>query len=319
MSTLGKFLSVIAAAVLFTSVQSCSSGPMPEAPGKSLGSGTSTTGASFTETEVQVSEHTEGQTYETGGLSMTPRDRNSIISVLFIGNSFSYYNDMNKPDGIFAKIAKNAGYSKIRVKAVYKGGYYLRQFLDGKDEYGAQVLSMLNSSTVYDIVIIQEQSANPISHPDDFFDSVRKFKELTDKNGGELWLYSTWGYKTGYSSLSKYGGKTEIMEMKLRAAYSAIAEELGIGVAYAGAAMTKSFIENPSIDLYNSDLKHPSEAGSYLAAWTLFGTIFGTDPASLDYNGTLSPRTATILKSVASSIVREGAEVDLKFRITAKQ
>ncbi len=317
MSRLGRFISILTAAALFASMQSCAGAGAGTETSAGTADGEQTPAVTETQTPEQTAlPQTEELTGEhTGGLA--PRSTDSVISVLFIGNSFSYYNDMNKQNGIFANIAKNAGYSKVRVRAVYKGGYYLRQFLDGSDEYGRQVLALLNSSSVYDIVIIQEQSANPINHPDDFFNSVRKFKELTDKNGGELWLYSTWGYKTGYSSLSKYGGKTAIMEMKLRAAYTAIAEELGIGVAYAGAAMTKSFQENPSVDLYNADLKHPSEAGSYLVAWTLFGTIFGVDPATLTYNGSLQARTADALRAVASDIVTKGVTVDEKYRISS--
>ncbi len=250
--------------------------------------------------------------------ALTPRDPSASYEVLFIGNSFTFYNDMGTENGIFAHIAKEAGYQNVHVTSVTKGGYRLHQFLDRSDPYGEKALALLESGTKFDIVVIQEQSAHPIADPGDFYDSCRAFKALVDKNGGELWLYSTWGYKTGHSSLPKYGKTTEKMEMKLRAAYAAIGEELGVGVAYAGAAMTESFQKNRTIDLYVDDLKHPSAAGSYLAAWTLFGTIFGVDPASLTFNGMFRKNLAEKLRAAASVAVAYEVTIDESERLSSE-
>ena len=236
------------------------------------------------------------------------RDPSGKYRVLFIGNSFTYYNDMNKPNGNFYSIAKNAGYNVI-VDSVYKGAYALRQFLDEKDTYGKQVRAKLGANK-YDIVIIQEQSYLPISDPGDFYDSCREFKKLIEANGAEMWLYETWGYKTGHSALAAYGRSTADMEMKLRAAYAAIGDELGVPVMYAGAAFSKVFAEDPKIELYHTDSKHPGVNGSYLIAWTIFGSTFGVDPASLTYNGILNAGYAATLRAAASEIVRNGAPVD---------
>ena len=97
---------------------------------------------------------------------------------------------MNRPNGIFYQLATNAGY-RVTVDSVYKGGYYLHQFLNEKDEYGAKVLELLNT-VKYDMVVLQDQSAAPITNPGDFYDSCRSFKKLIDKNGAEMWLYQTW-------------------------------------------------------------------------------------------------------------------------------
>ena len=239
-----------------------------------------------------------------------PREHSEKLRVLFIGNSFTFFNDLNQPNGLFAKMAKNAGYEGVRVSSVYRGGYYLHQFLDRSDNYGKQVLDLLESDRKYDIVVIQEQSNNAIANPGDFYDSCREFKKLVDRNGGELWLYSTWGYKSGRPELPRFGSSTEDMEMKLRAAYTAIAEELDVGIVYAGAAITRAAAQNPSIDVYDADLLHPSPAGSYLIGCTLFGTIFGVDPLTLTYNGPLDEADAAALRAIASSIVNEGVSVD---------
>lgn len=265
--------------------------------------------------ETTVPETTEAETTAPAPAVLTPRDKSAKYRVLFIGNSFTYYNDMNKSNGIFYNIAKNAGYDVV-VDTVYKGAYTLRMFLDEKDTYGKQLRSKLNANK-YDIVIIQEQSYLPISDPGNFYDSCREFKKLIDAHGAELWLYETWGYKTGHSGLAQYGKSTADMEMKLRAAYAAIGSELNIPVMYAGAAFTKVFTENPKIELYHTDSKHPGPNGSYLIAWTIFGSIFGVDPATLTYDGSVNSAYAATLRETASVIVREGAPVDESYRTSS--
>ncbi len=263
----------------------------PEAT-QTLQTETETTAESATETLPETTEETKVQTM---------RDKEKLIRVLFIGNSFTYYNDMNQPNGIFYNIATKAGYN-VEVSTVYKGGYYINQFLDPTDEYGAKVLSILKSKTKYDIVIVQDQSANPIADPGDFYQSVREMKELIDANGGEMWLYSTWGYKAGHSSLSTYGKDTYDMEYKLRAAYMAIGQELNVPVVYAGAAMSDMYRDNPKHDVYHTDMKHPSAIGSYLIAWTIFATVFGEDTRELSYNGSMSNICAKLEKAIAYDV-----------------
>ena len=297
---------------------------LPLASCKSGGDEAATTGsaASSAPAEQPTDQPTEAATDEpttpaVTEKAFTPRSADQTMRVLFIGNSFTHYNELNRPNGIFANIAHEAGYTKVAVSTIYKGGYYLHQFLDETDTYGKQVLAALKSNVKYDIVVLQEQSAQPIANPADFYASCRDFKALIDQNGGEMWLYSTWGYKTGHNGLNKYGPTTQDMEMKLRAAYVAIGEELNVPVIYAGAAMTKSFEDNPGIDLYNADLKHPSPAGSYLIAWTMFGTMFGVDPATLTYNGAMSKADADALRAVASYISGHNIPVDAAFRTSS--
>ena len=75
---------------------------------------------------------------------------------------------------------------------------------------------------------------------------------MVKANGAELYLYATWGYKEGHEKLASSGGTTAAMEMKLRAAYTAIAKEVGAKVVYAGVAML-DIHQNTSINLYASE------------------------------------------------------------------
>ena len=105
----------------------------------------------------------------------TPKPEDNAMkksySILFIGNSYTYYNDM--PAEIFKKIAVAAGYD-VEVTAITKGSHKLSEFADPTDNYGAKVERALTSGKKYDYVVLQEQSVRPAS--DDaplFFEAVR--------------------------------------------------------------------------------------------------------------------------------------------------
>ncbi len=80
----------------------------------------------------------------------------------------------------------------------------------------------------------------------------------------------------------------------------------GIGqeiVTPIGKAWNSSFILLPSVNLYYSDNVHPSLEGSYLAAATIFTSIFKIDPSNLSYTGSVDPTTAQTMRTIAYNTV----------------
>ncbi len=65
-----------------------------------------------------------------------PLPMDKTYRILFIGNSYTYYNDM--PTTLFCAFARTAGYT-VEVTAITKGAHKLSQFADPLDTYGAQV------------------------------------------------------------------------------------------------------------------------------------------------------------------------------------
>ncbi|MBQ8208141.1 MAG: leucine-rich repeat protein, partial [Clostridia bacterium] len=228
-------------------------------------------------------------------------EENRPRNILFIGNSFTYYNDM--PTAIFPVIAGAAG-KEVNVTAITNGGHTLAEFATSTDTYGAKVVTAF-AENEFDIVILQEQSHRPISNPESFYSAVRTLKEMARQNGAETYLYATWGYDADHTSLSTYGNDTADMEMKLRSAYEYIGSELNIPVCHVGAAMTYAFTKS-DVSLYKSDNYHPLTSASTLAAMTIFSTIYDIDPATI--NATVDGVTEeemTALKE-ASSYVYNG-------------
>lgn len=237
------------------------------------------------------------------------------ISILFIGTSFTYYNDM--PTEIFKEMAEEAGYD-VKVFAITKGGHNLIKFADPNSEYGAKVEAVLDGKRKYDYVILQEQGLRPASaEVPQFYAVVRTLAARIGKAGATPILYSTWGYKTGHSQLKECGGTTESMTWKLAAAYRAIGFELGIDVAYAGLAFYNVHTQYSMPELYNEDLFHPSYAGSYLAAATLFAAIFDEDPTTLTFTGKLEERYAEVLLEAARVATLETPEIPREYKTSS--
>ena len=244
-------------------------------------------------------ENENEENEETGENEML--DRGKSYSILFIGNSYTYYNDM--PSALFAPMAEAEGYD-VSVDAITKGAHTLAKFADPTDEYGAKVEAALTGDVKYDFVILQEQSVRPAGEDKEaFYAAVRNLAARIRATGAEPVLYATWGRKTGSSTLATYGWTNESMTYRLAAGYEAIGKELSIPVIHAGLAFRDVYTNYGEIELYNPDLSHPSYAGSYLAAAALFGGIFGVKPSETAYKDGLTAQAAEILLAAAERAV----------------
>ena len=76
-------------------------------------------------------------------------------SILFIGNSMTYFHDM--PTAIFEPMAKAAGYD-VTVRSITAGGRFLWENLERDDETARAVKAALapDHAGRYDFVILQE-------------------------------------------------------------------------------------------------------------------------------------------------------------------
>ena len=230
-------------------------------------------------------------------------------SVLFIGNSYTYYNDM--PTAIFAQFLKTAG-KDVKVTAITKGGWTLEKYADPADEYGARVEAALTGEEKYDLVILQEQSLRPAADPEKFFSAVENLTARIRAHGAEVLLYATWGRHKDSPDLEKKGLTSETMTYKLAASYEKIGEQLWIPVTHVGLAFRAIYTEHGEIELYDPDRSHPSYAGSYLAAATLYAKIFEEEiPA---YDGALSPADAALLRKTAKAHADKAPEIPTEYK-----
>lgn len=217
-----------------------------------------------------------------------------VYRILFIGNSYTYYNDM--PSSYFARICKEAAYN-VEVDTVVRGGWTLEQHADPASETGAEVIARL-SGEPYDFVVLQEQSLRPVIDTERFFSAVRVLVERIRRTGAIPILYCTWSRKEGSQKLDEYGLTKESMTRALVDAYGTIASELDVAVSYVGLAF---YDVGDDVMLYSPDKSHPSPEGSYLAALCLFYSIFGKSDKVSD--GGLDCDVARRLERSAKSAV----------------
>jgi len=194
-------------------------------------------------------------------------------NILFIGNSYTFYNNMPE---LFQKLALEN--SKIvSVQSVTKGGRKLISYKDGEDPITLQLNEALDGNT-YDVCFIQEQSVLPASDFELFMEGVEFVVKMLENKANSLILYATWGRKEGSEKLKEFHWTSEQMTSLLSAAYQKAADKIGADISPVGIHfqfVTKNY---PEIDLYNTDLSHPSYSGSCLAALTHYATVFGEFP-----------------------------------------
>lgn len=196
------------------------------------------------------------------------------MKILFIGNSYTYYNDM---PSLFSRLCGCNG-KAAQVFSVTKGGRKLHENLDPTDETTLQLEAVLRENAM-DICVLQEHSVLPITDYDRFSASIAALKEKV--GAARYSLYQTWGRKAGAKFLRDEGLDTRTMALKLRDAYTKAAETHGTDRAPVGLCFLEIYEKHTGIDLYDADLTHPSYAGSCLSAMTHYRTLFGEMPSNL--------------------------------------
>ena len=87
-------------------------------------------------------------------------------------------------------------------------------------------------------------------------------------------------------------------------AYTAAAKANGAKVIPAGLAFARAVAVRPDVDLYVADKRHPSLAGTYLAACTSYAALFGKNPVGLSYTAGLPADVARAMQTAAWKTVQ---------------
>jgi hypothetical protein len=214
------------------------------------------------------------------------------LRVLFIGNSYTYYNDLPVTVG---SLAASLPGPRIEPTMIATGGMTLQwHFAAGKataaiDEGG------------WDVVILQEQSnlgggtvngESRLSPPTIFHESVRKFVPRIRAAGATPLLMMTWARRDRPQE-----------QAPLTDAYRRIGEELNVPVAPVGLAWAAARSRWPYLDLFVEDGSHPNPGGSYLAACVLYVALTGRDPRGGATAPDVAPELAARLQSVAFDFI----------------
>lgn len=226
------------------------------------------------------------------------------LKVLFVGNSYTYANDL---PGTFTQIANAMGdYSFVDSKT--NGGYTFQMHSQDLVTY-----QKINAQD-WDYVIIQGQSQEPsfpfqqvntqsIPYAMQLADSVYANHDCAQVN-----YFMSWGREIGdpqWDSINTF----HKMNARLRDAYLRIADSSMASVSPVGSAWRYVRETQPNIQLYVGDGSHPSVAGTYLAASVFYVSLF-QKPISpnLSYTAGLDAVTAQFLTDAANLVVLDSID-----------
>jgi hypothetical protein len=207
------------------------------------------------------------------------------VQVLFIGNSLTAGNDLPK---MVAELARAGKQRPLRYERETPGGRTLeKHWQDGK------ALALIQSRQ-WDFVVLQEQSQAPLLKRESMFEHGKKFDAEIRQRGAKTILYMTWALQNkpeDQAALSK--------------AYLDLSRELKAQIAPVGDAWQAALKADPKLMLHSKDQKHPTPAGTYLAACVFYATIYEKSPEGLP--GSISKLTddeARTLQTVAWKTVQ---------------
>lgn len=120
------------------------------------------------------------------------------MKVLFIGNSYTYFNDMPE---IFKAMSESAGIP-CEVKALTRGGAWLWQYEREDDEVGMQIRETVKKGWNY--VVFQDNSFGPVGALTQFIKSSGWLAELIRQNGALPVLYQTMAYQIDHPRYQEY-------------------------------------------------------------------------------------------------------------------
>ena len=225
--------------------------------------------------------------------------------VLFLGNSYTYVNDLPQ---MVAHAAASAG-DNLSFAVNAEGGVNLGYHL-----YDPVSLARIREGG-YDYVIPQEQSMRP-SQPDDWVavDFLRNAHLLDSVINvynpcGETMVYMTWGYRDGNLGFCDsypwwpYECTYEVMDSLTNLRYRMAAEANHAVVSPVGAVWHYIRHHFPSINLYDADGSHPSLHGSYAAACCFFTSIFRKSPHAISYSAGLPAADVAAIKEAVRVVV----------------
>ena len=223
-------------------------------------------------------------------------------SVLFIGNSMTYFHDM--PTAIFEPMAKAAGYD-VTVRSITAGGRFLWENLERDDETAQAVKYALSADKVgaYDFVVLQEGMPDLYTQTEKFHGAVRTLNGMIRALGAKPALYARMGNQRGNPELPEDVDCTyENVFRAIVEAHERISEELDIPVAWAVKAAYDICDGQTGVEPYWTDGSHPSYAGSYLAALCVLNVLFGVDPVAVTYDGELTKDQAVACREAVKRL-----------------
>jgi hypothetical protein len=220
--------------------------------------------------------------------------------VLFVGNSYFYYNDsLHNHVRRMMDAAKPGFYDQAQYKSATIGGATL-------DHHPIEHLTApgrIGVKEPFQLVIMMGNSGDPMSEKNGpkLRETIVAFDKVIKQNGGKSALYMNHAYVAPHKQAKPDNiRKTEDF-------YVSAGNEVGALVIPVGLAFEEAYKRKPDLKLHQDyDGSHPTLIGSYLAACTLVASVYGLSPVGNAYDayGKVDKDTAAFLQQVAWDTVK---------------
>jgi hypothetical protein len=221
-----------------------------------------------------------------------------VKSMLWVGNSFFYYN--NSMHGHVTQLLNAVGQKGHRSSSATISGsginwhdmeaHFKPNAVASYSFVGDNEVRFNTFERPFDATMMMDCSQCPI-HPKlqaIFYEYAKKHSETLRKHGSEPILFMSWAY-------SDIPAMTE----ELAAEYIKAGQQNNALVVPAGYAFANSVAKRPDLSLIIADKRHPTLAGTYLAACTVLASVYKINPIGSKYAAGLSPEVAKHLQTVA--------------------
>lgn len=185
----------------------------------------------------------------------------SAKSVLFIGNSLTYANDL---PATVAGLASSAGIDMNTSDASRGGVALIDYFFDD-----GMALAAIDRGG-WDFVVLQQGPTWPGLCRDTLVLATTMFADRIRAHGGKPALFMPWASET---DMQYFDG--------VRTAYHEAASAAKALFMPVGEAWRIAFLNDPGLPLYDTDDYHPAPLGTYLAALVIYEQITGKDARQL--------------------------------------
>ena len=233
-------------------------------------------------------------------IKVKPAEKSNPERVLFVGNSYYYYNNsLHNHVSNLVKAADPALGAKLQFKSATIGGSALHQHnIAHLTEPGR-----IGVSQPFQWVVMQGGSGEPLSvaRREVFRKTAASHAELVKARGGQVALYMTHVYVKPH----KQQKATNIQATE--SLYVEVGNEIGALVIPVGLAFEEAYRRDPDLKLHHPEGTHPSLLGTYLAACTTYAVLYAQTPVGNVYRaeGAIDEALATRLQQVAQDVVTQ--------------
>lgn len=222
--------------------------------------------------------------------------------VLFVGNSYFYYNASLHFHARRVALAADPAWAK---SFIYKSATIAAAPLAHHNIDHLITPGNIGVKDPFDLVILQGNSTAALSERSrkSFHDKVVEFSKKIAARGGGTALYMT----PAHVKPSKRAADPDMMR-KTEEMYVSVGNEVGALVIPVGLAFEEAYRRRPDIQLHQSyDGSHPTLLGTMLGAYTVYATLYRKSPVGNSYNfhGLINADDAAFLQQVADDTVKK--------------